>query len=79
MMDSKQIEIEWMKELLKENELEIWRLRKDIKNLKEDLAFKSTMLDNVRAEYESAQNVIKKMKAELERYKKQYEHTMWEN
>jgi len=79
MMDSKQIEIEWMKELLKENELEIWRLRKDIKNLKEDLAFKSTMLDNVRAEYESTQNVIKKMKAELERYKKQYEHTMWEN
>ena len=79
MMNSKQIEIEWMKELLKENELEIWRLRKDIKNLKEDLAFKSTMLDNVRAEYESTQNVIKKMKAELERYKKQYEHTMWEN
>jgi len=34
MMDSKQIEIEWMKELLKENELEIWRLRKEIKNLK---------------------------------------------
>ena len=35
-MDSKQIEIEWMKELLKENELEIWRLRKEIKNLKEE-------------------------------------------
>jgi hypothetical protein len=34
------------------------------------------MLDNVRAEYESSQNVIKKMKDELERYKKQYEHTM---
>ena len=51
MMDSKQIEIEWMKELLKENELEIWRLRKEIKKLKE----------------------------ELERYKKQYEHTMWED
>lgn len=79
MMDSKQIEIEWMKELLKENELEIWRLRKEIKNLKEDLAFKSTMLDNVRAEYESTQNVIKKMKAELERYKKQYEHSMGED
>lgn len=78
-MDSKQIEIEWMKELLKENELEIWRLRKEIKNLKEDLAFKSTMLDNVRAEYESTQNVIKKMKAELERYKKQYEHSMGED
>jgi len=39
MMDSKQIEIEWMKELLKENELEIWRLRKDIKNLKEERDF----------------------------------------
>jgi hypothetical protein len=34
------------------------------------------MLDNVRAEYESSQNVIKKMEEELERYKKQYEHTM---
>ena len=78
-MNYTEIEIDWMKELLKENELEIWRLRKEIKNLKEDLAFKSTMLDNVRAEYESTQNVIKKMKAELERYKKQYEHTMWED
>lgn len=78
-MNYTEIEIDWMKELLKENELEIWRLRKEIKNLKEDLAFKSTMLDNVRAEYESTQNVIKKMKAELERYKKQYEHSMWED
>jgi molybdopterin synthase catalytic subunit len=34
------------------------------------------MLDNVRAEYESSQNVIKKMKAELEIYKKQYKHTI---
>ena len=65
MMDSKQIEIEWMKELLKENELEIWRLRKDIKNLKEDLAFKSTMLDNVRAEYESSQDIIKKLQERI--------------
>ena len=52
------------------------KLEKENKKLKSDLAFKSTMLDNVRAEYESTQNVIKKMKAELERYKKQYEHTM---
>ena len=50
-MNYTEIEIEWMKELLKENELEIWRLRKEIKKLKE----------------------------ELERYKKQYGHTMWEN
>ena len=55
------------------------KLEKENKKLKSDLAFKSTMLDNVRAEYESTQNVIKKMKAELERYKKQYEHTMWED
>ena len=52
------------------------KLEKENKKLKSDLAFKSTMLDNVRAEYESTQNVIKKMKAELERYKKQYEHSM---
>ena len=35
-MNYTEIEIEWMKELLKENELEIWRLRKEIKNLKEE-------------------------------------------
>ena len=35
-MNYTDIEIDWMKELLKENELEIWRLRKEIKNLKEE-------------------------------------------
>lgn len=89
-MDSKQIEIEWMKELLKENELEIWRLRKEIKNLKEER-------DNFMLKYSKAveekvvetnklcteRNMLeeknKKLKEELERYKKQYKHTMWEN
>jgi hypothetical protein len=28
------------------------------------------MLDNVKAEYESAQNIIKKLKEELSKYKK---------
>ena len=32
--------------------------------LKSDLAFKNTMLDNVKAEYESSQKVIKKLKEE---------------
>ena len=38
-MNYTEIEIDWMKELLKENELEIWRLRKEIKNLKEERDF----------------------------------------
>jgi chromosome segregation ATPase len=37
----------------------------EIKKLKSDLAFERTMLDNVRAEYESLQNVIKNLKEEV--------------
>lgn len=79
MMDSKQIEIEWMKELLKENELEIWRLRKEIKNLKEslDIATKCSCKEEDWIIRLSEEN--KKLKEELERYKKQYKHTMWED
>ena len=81
MMDSKQIEIEWMKELLKENELEIWRLRKEIKNLKEEnkkfkadtehtIKFNNKIIGELKLEN-------KKLKEELKIYKKQYKHTMW--
>ena len=55
------------------------RLREENKKLKSDLAFERTMLDNVRAEYKSLQNVNKKLKEELSKYKKQYEHSMWED
>ena len=36
------------------------------KKLKSDLAYERTMLDNVRAEYESSQNVIKELKERIE-------------
>ena len=49
-----------------EEDLEWWfkiidDLREENKKLKSDLAFERTMLDNVRAEYKSLQNVIKKL------------------
>ena len=37
-------------------------LEEENKKLKSDLAFERTMLDNVRAEYKSLQNVIKNLK-----------------
>ena len=79
MMDSKQIEIEWMKELLKENELEIWRLRKEIKTLKEERDFFKEQATLWRNDYKNEYEENKKLKEESEFYKKQYEHTMWEN
>ena len=78
-MDSKQIEIEWMKELLKENELEIWRLRKEIKNLKEEKEIRALNDRDNLIQIEKLEEANKKLKEELERYKKQYKHTMWEN
>jgi hypothetical protein len=44
---------------------ELKKLKEENKKLKSDLAFERTMLDNVRAEYKSLQNVNKKMKEEL--------------
>jgi len=79
MMDYTEIEIDWMKELLKENELEIWRLRKEIKNLKEERDFFKEQATLWRNDYKNEYEKNKKLKEELERYKKQYEHTMWEN
>ena len=54
-------------------------LREENKKLKSDLAFERTMLDNVKAEYKSQVNIIKKLKAELSKYKKQYQHSMWDD
>lgn len=54
-------------ELLEENE-----------KLKSDLAYERTMLDNVRAEYKSSQNVIKELKEELKKYKKLHKYSNWE-
>ena len=47
-------------------------LKEENKKLKSDLAFERTMLDNVRAEYKSLQNVIKKLKEELSKLKEKY-------
>jgi len=51
----------------------IVELEEENKKLKSDLAFERTMLDNVRAEYKSLQNVNKKLKEENEEYKKMFE------
>jgi len=81
-----EIEMEWMKEILRDKEEEIKKLKSDLslvikerddnikqnkklseKNgqLKSDLAFKNTMLDNVSAEYGSSQDFIKKLKERI--------------
>ena len=52
--------------IVKKLKARIAELEEENKNLKSDLAFERTMLDNVRAEYKSLQNVIKKLKAENE-------------
>ena len=44
----------------------IVKLEEENKKLKSDLAYERTMLDNVRAEYESSQNVIKELKERIE-------------
>lgn len=48
----------------------IAELEEENKKLKSDLAFERTMLDNVRAEYKSSQEVIKKLKEKIERWEK---------
>ena len=50
----------------------IAQLEEENKKLKSDLAFERTMLDNVRAEYKSLQNVNKKLKEELSKLKEKY-------
>ena len=49
-----------------------YELEEENKKLKSDLAFERTMLDNVRAEYKSLQNVNKKLKEELSKLKEKY-------
>jgi chromosome segregation ATPase len=49
-------------------------LEEENKKLKSDLAFERTMLDNVRAEYKSLQNVIKKLKEEIKEIEKNQEY-----
>ena len=77
-MNYTEIEIDWMKELLKENELEIWRLRKEIKNLKEERDFFKEQATLWRNDYKNEYEKNKKLEEESEWYKKQYEHTMWD-
>ena len=52
--------------------MQLTQLEKENKKLKSDLAFERTMLDNVRAEYKSSQNVIKKLREELSAYDREY-------
>ena len=61
--------IDFLRKRMSEYEFEYNKQLRDIKfleeenkKLKSDLAFERNMLDNVRAEYESLQNVIKKLK-----------------
>ena len=52
----------WVSKLLDRIE----KLEEENEKLKSDLAFERSMLDNVKAEYESSQNVIKKLKEKLD-------------
>ena len=59
-------EIENHKQNIMQDELEIIpKLEEENKKLKSDLAYERTMLDNVRAEYKSLQNVIKNLKEKV--------------
>ena len=60
-------------------EEEMQELREENKKLKSDLAFKNTMLDNVSAEYDCLQDVIKKLKEELEKSKECWKFRQEEN
>lgn len=55
----------------------IQQLEEENKKLKSDLAFERTMLDNVKAEYESAQNIIKKLKEELDKLRTDNIYEEW--
>ena len=60
---------EAMSRIIERMSIKMWELEEENKNLKSDLAFERTMLDNVRAEYKSLQNVIKNLEAELSKNK----------
>ena len=65
--------------VLFEQNLLMTRLREENKTLKDNVEFLHSCLDDRDKSIAIMQEENKKMKAELERYKKQYEHTMWEN
>lgn len=67
-MNYTEIEIDWMKELLKENELEIWRLRKEIKKLKEERDFFKEQATLWRNDYKNEYEKNKKLKEERDKY-----------
>ena len=72
---------ELVNEIHRDKEHILWEkliLQEENEKLKSDLAFERTMLDNVRAEYKSSQNVIKKLKEELKKYKKLHKYSNWE-
>ena len=61
-----------LKEAMKElNNYNKFRIQENEK-LKSDLAYERTMLDNVRAEYNSLQEVIKKLKKDVEYFRQIY-------
>ena len=76
-------EIKTLVDKLRDKEEKIKKLKSDLslvikerdnnikqnKKLKSDLAFKNTMLDNVKAEYDSLQNVVKKLEKENKKLK----------
>ena len=64
-MKYRDIEIEWMKDILREKE-------EHIKKLEEKIRFLEQCLDN-------KEKVNKSLREELGWYKKKYEHTMWED
>ena len=54
-------------DLLSKDFITLWE---ENEKLKSDLAYERTMLDNVRAEYKSLQNVIKKLKSDIDELQK---------
>jgi len=73
MTDYKPKEWQDLEELYRKQNVRINELEQENKKLKSDLHFARNMLDNVRAEYESLQNVIKELKEELKYYKEKSE------
>lgn len=57
-MESTEIEIEWMKELLKENEIEIWRIKRENKNQKDEIKRLKGALDYANRDREDMHNKI---------------------
>lgn len=70
-----------MERMIEELLATIEQLKEENKKLKSDLAFERVMLDNVKAEYKSLQNVIKKLKEEIkdhQLYEEKLEHRIIE-